>query len=172
MNVTFHRLFLGHLPWRCCVVIAWWQTTKQLWITRACAGYFRWPSDGIFTKRLSILCFTNIHLTSQVTHVKSRSGRLREAKSCGVGVHYLITTVDPVLKLAPRVRPPLRQSGVYTATRFCTFLLKTSFGLLTLLTTALLDILGGGNVMDMMRNESQIWILSMNERKVLTSSKP
>jgi hypothetical protein len=49
---------------------------------------------------------------------------------------------------------------VYTAVRLCTFLLKTSFGLLTLLTTALLDFLRGvGDAIDMMHKESQIWTL-------------
>jgi hypothetical protein len=170
----FAHCLLGYLPLRCCVVIAWCQTTKQLCISGACAGYFRWPSDGTFTERLAILCFTDFHLTSQVTHVKSRSGRLREARSCGVGVHYLITDREPVLKLARHVRLPLRQSGVYIAMRFCTFLLKTLFGQLTLLTTALLDIFegGGGDAMDIMRKQSQIWTLPMSERKALTSSNP
>jgi len=91
--------------------------------------------------------------------------------NCDVGVHYLIADIDLILKCAPLVHLPPRQSCVSTAMRFCTFLLKTSFGVITLLIVALLAIFEGDS-MDMMRKESQIWTLPMSERKFLTSSKP
>ena len=137
----FAHYMLGYLPWRCCVLIACCWTTKQLWISKSSLAVWRHLYE-----KTEYFVFYKLSFNQSGYTIKSRSGRLREGRSCGVGVHYLITDIDLVLKLVPLIHLPPWQSGVYTA-MFCTFLLKTSFGLPTLLTAVLLDIFRGGGLL-------------------------